>query len=520
MGTSDFGLRIQVHAMRWHLQDARRDSAGDSDLLPTKIGPACQRRLRPLARGGGKVNARFLAMKPAMNIFLTLSFLSAMAVAAGWLLAEGLTPERRQPQLRRSLLIWSIKGLVVPLLIWALMNFGLSWSLQPFMPQIQAAKNSGSDWFPVYLRVMGTGLFVVSSYWTALTLGWVLVEAASGSEGEARQQLRALCLTCFIAIIVPAFLLVWFGGWTVLGLAGIALVAPMAGYAPNILKVKPPPPMYARAIARMKFGKYSEAEVEIIHELEKCEDDFEGWMMLANLYANNFNDLPEAEQTILEICDHPKTTPSQLSVALHQLANWQLHRGDPVAARRALQMVCHRLPGSHLAHMAELRINQLPASVTELRQQQQSAAIPLPALSETIDEALPAPESRVERHKAAEEANACVEILKAAPDNVPARERLARLFTEHLDKPELGLEQVNLLLDMPNQPEARKAEWLSLLAAWNIRYLHDIDTGRKILERLMRDFPKSAQAFAARRRIWLLEMEAKTLRQSSEKHFS
>ena len=448
-------------------------------------------------------------MRPAVNLFLVLFFLSALAVCAGWFLSEGLTPERRQPQLRRSLLLWLVKGLLVPLVIWALMNVGLSWHLQPFMPQIQAAKNGGSGWFPVYLRVVANGLFVVSSYWTALTLGWVLVEAGAGTEGEARGQFKALCLTCFIAMIVPALVVVWFGGWIMLGLAGIALLAPMAGYTPNILNVKPTPPMYARAIARMKFGKYSEAELEIIRELEKREDDFEGWMMLANLYANNFNDLPEAEQTILEICEHPKTTPSQLSVALHQLANWQLLRGDPLAARRALQMVCHRLPGSHLAHMAELRINQLPASTAELRQQQRAAAIPLPALSETIDQALPAPESGVERHKAAEEANACVEILKAAPDNVSARERLARLFAEHLDKPERGIEQVNLLLDMPDQPDARRAEWLGLLAAWHIRCLHDTDTGRKLLERLMREFPQSAQAFAARRRIWLLDTESK-----------
>ena len=261
-------------------------------------------------------------MRPAVNLFLVLFFLSALAVCAGWFLSEGLTPERRQPQLRRSMLAWLIKGLLVPLVIWALMNVGLSWSLQPFMPQIQAAKNSGSEWFPVYLHVVAVGLFVVSSYWTALTLGWVLVDAGAGTEGEARGQFRGLCLTCFIAMIVPALVVVMFGGWTMLGLAGIALLAPMAGYAPNVLNVKATPPMYARAIARMKFGKYPEAELEIIRELEKCEDDFEGWLMLANLYANNFNDLPEAEQTILEICEQPKTTPSQLSVALHKLANW------------------------------------------------------------------------------------------------------------------------------------------------------------------------------------------------------
>ena len=448
-------------------------------------------------------------MNQAVSVFLSLFFLSGMAVCAAWVLSCGLTPENRRPQLRRSLLRWSARGLLVPLAIWALMNVGLSWRLQPFMPQVQAAQNSGSGWFPAYLRVVAAGLFVISSYWTAMTLGWVLVEAGAGSEGEARAQFKALCLTCFLAMVVPALVILWFGGWPLLGLAGIALLAPMAGYGPDCLHLKKTPPMYARAIARMKFGKYSEAEWEIIHELEKSEDDFDGWMMLAGLYANNFNDPLEAEQTILGICDHPKTTPSQLSVALHQLAHWQLQRGDPAAARRSLQIICNRLPGTHLAHMAQLRINQLPASAAELRQQQSTAAIPLPALGDTLDQEPGHTESGMERHKAAEEANACVEILEADPKNVPARERLARLFAEHLDQPDLGLEQVTLLLEMPDQPDSRRAEWLGLIAAWQIRYRHDSDAGRKALERLIREFPQTAQAFAARRRLQLLDAQSK-----------
>ena len=70
------------------------------------------------------------------------------------------------------------------------MNLGLSWNLQPFMPQVQAAQNSGSGWFPAYLRVVAVGLFVISSYWAAVTLGWALVEAGAGSEGEAARSSR------------------------------------------------------------------------------------------------------------------------------------------------------------------------------------------------------------------------------------------------------------------------------------------------------------------------------------------
>jgi hypothetical protein len=450
-------------------------------------------------------------MRLAIEYSLLLSLLSAAAVIAAWVLAFDLTPERQRSQLLRPLLLWSAKGLLVPLIIWTLMNLGLSWNLQPFMPQIQAARNSGNPWVPQYLRIVAVGLFVISSFWTTVTLACALLEAGARCEGETRAHFKGLCLTCFIALVVPALVILFLGGWPMLGLAGIALLAPMAGYGASVLHTRPMPPVYARAVARLKFGKYTEAEWEIIRELEKCEDDFDGWMMLADLYANHFNDLAEAEQSILEICDQPRTTPSQLSVALHRLAGWQLQRaGDPAAARRALQMICDRLPGTHLAHMAQLRINQLPASTAELRQQQTAATIPLPALSDAIDEAPLPHESGLERHQAADAANACVEILKHDPNNVPARERLARLFAEHLDQPDLGIQQVSLLLDLPDQPDARRAEWLGLLAAWHIRFRQDADAGRQALQRLLREFPQSPQAFAARRRLQLLDADSRT----------
>ena len=290
----------------------------------------------------------------------------------------------------------------------------------------------------------------------------------------------------------------------------------MAGYGQAVLRERKRPPNNDRAIARMNFGKYNEAEWEIIRELEKCEDDFDGWMMLAGLYANHFNDLAEAERSILELCDQPKTTPPQFSIALHRLADWHLQlAGDPAAARRDLQMICNRLPGTHLARMAQLRINQLPASREEFRRQQTASAIPLPALSEEIDQSPPPPDSAKQHQQAAKDASACVETLKQDPNNVSARERLARLFAEHLDKPDQAIEQVNLLLAMPDQPDARRAEWLSLIAAWHIRYRHDTDTGRQTLERLLREFPQSVQAFAARRRLHLLDMEAKVRRSAN-----
>jgi hypothetical protein len=442
--------------------------------------------------------------------------MSAAMVGAGWILTVRLAPEPAQPQRFLWLRYWSLKGLLVPLVLWAVMNVGLSWYLQPFMPQIQAAQNSGKGWSATYFGVLLAGLFIISSSWSAATLGWSIAQAAAGIEGEVRSNFKTLCWTCVIGIGLPALALVWFGGWPTLGLAATAILAPIASYAPPILHAEKRPPIYARAIAKLKFGKYSEAEWEIIRELEKCEDDFEGWMMLAELYATHFHNLAEAEKTVLEACSQPRTTPSQLSLALHRLAEWHLKLGtDPETARWTLQIICDRLKGTHLAHMAQLRINQLPLTAQELREQRVAKAIPLPALGDSLDEELPAPVSKLERHKAAHLANECVEKLKHDPNNVPAREKLARLFAEQLERADLGIEQINLLLEMPDQPEGRTAEWWGLIAAWHLRYRQDPEAARQVLERLVHEFPQTPQALAARRRIQLIDAEQRGRNSSS-----
>jgi hypothetical protein len=60
---------------------------------------------------------------------------------------------------------------------------------------------------------------------------------------------------------------------------------------------------------------------------------------------------------------------------------------------------------------------------------------------------------------------------------------------------------------MPDQPEPKRAAWLGTIAAWHLRYRQDVDTGRDLLERVVREFPNSPQALAARRRIRLIDAE-------------
>ena len=51
-------------------------------------------------------------------------------------------------------------------------------------------------------------------------------------------------------------------------------------------------------------------------------------------------------------------------------------------------------------------------------------------------------------------AKQCVEALKKNPDDVPARERFARVLADSLGDAKTAIEQIELLLAMPNQPAA------------------------------------------------------------------
>ncbi len=450
-------------------------------------------------------------MARSLAMFVGLSFLGSAFVLATCIMVYRLTPEHRRREGWRWLLSWFVKGLVLPVLLWTVMNLGVSWSLQPFMPEIQAAQiaNDPRDpWFPIFLGAVGTGIFIAGSYWSALGLGWVLLRVSRGLEGEQRSDFKGLCMTCSMALGIPAIGIFWLGGLPVAGMAAAVVLAPIAGYAPNIIRLVKLPPMYSRAVARIKFGKYSEAEIEIIRQLENAEDDFDGWMMLAELYAKNFKDLSEAEKTVLEVCDHAKTNPTQLSIALHRLADWHLELADdPETARRTLQVICDRLPGTHLGMMAQLRMKQLPLTSEELREQRSARPIPLPV---TDDGAFPAELGAVsnqDRYEAAHLANACVQRLERDPNDVAAREKLAHLLVERLGKVDQGLEQLILLLNMPNQPDVKRAEWLNLEASWHLNCRQDAATAKNIFERLIHEFPSSPQAAAARRRILAGDVE-------------
>jgi tetratricopeptide (TPR) repeat protein len=407
---------------------------------------------------------------------------------------------------RRQFLLWTCKGLVVPIVFWLLINCGLVPGMPILLPEIALAQSRGGAWVRLLARSCAPVLLITGSYWAAITFGWLQTLVAG--RVQDRRELRAQLLFWSTLLLPVAGLIYYLLGQAGLGLALLVwLVASVHLTLPLALKKKIPP-SYARAVARMKFGKYKDAEREILLELEKCEDNVEGWMMLADLYANHFNDLSEADRTLRELCGQPNVTGIQISLALHRLAEWHLSQADdPARARSALEEVCLRLPGTHFARMARQRIDQLPATGEELRERRKTKTFKLPAPSDNFEDTLPAPPTDSDLREAKAQADRCVERLQRNPNDSEAREKFATILAERLGEVDLAVEQLDLLLAMPDQPAPKSAEWLARSAAWQMKYCRDPAAARVRLEQLVREFPQTPQAFAAQRRLNLMEVE-------------
>lgn len=412
---------------------------------------------------------------------------------------------------RAWLVQWAVRGLAVPAAVFVLFNSGLVPGLPFLMPSIELARARGGSLAAELGRSLALGVFVIASYWSAFTLGWWSGRLARRVPDAARRDCWVLvgCWSLLLGPIILATLYYTKGAGT--GFAVWVWLLAITHFGLPLVAPRKLPPLYARAVGRMKLGKYSEAEQAVLQELERCEDDFDGWMLLAELYAQHFHDLPEADRTVRELCTQPNVTPLQVSLALNRLADWHLKLADdPVAARRALAELTRRLPGTHFARLAAQRLAQLPESREDWLDQRQVKAVPLPALRADLEDAPPEAASRLDPAVAVAEANRCVEKLRRDPNDVAPRERLARLLAEQLGQAQTGIEQLELLLGMEGQPANKRAEWLAMVGAWQQRYRGDLAAARAAFERLVRDHPDSPQALAARRRLERLEVEPKT----------
>lgn len=264
-------------------------------------------------------------------------------------------------------------------------------------------------------------------------------------------------------------------------------------------------PMYSIAIGHRKRGHYDQAVAEIRRQLTMFPEDFQGWMMLAEIQFKDGNNLPAALQTIEQILMFPELAPKNAAFALTSVADWQMELGDRDAARAALERIIDRLPATEEAQIAAQRIAHL-ASPEYLADLAAPRVFAVPHSEERIGlrtEPMAAP---VEEDASATAAR-LLDHLRDHPLDNEAREKLALVYANSFKRLDLATSELEQLIATPNQSPKSVASWLNMLADFQIRLANDVEGARETLRRIIELYPKSAAANTANVRMSQLKLE-------------
>lgn len=401
---------------------------------------------------------------------------------------------------------WLQQGFMIPVAAWGLINFGLSERFPALVPTIAHAQAHDQVWWNLWIQAVIEGTVFIGLGWAAITYTWLMVIIVRRVPNTP--EFRTTVLTVGIPMLCLALIIVNRSHWTMLPVGLITVFLPLVHCTMHQAEKPPPVPSYSRAIGQMNFGKYEDAEMEVINQLEKKENDFQGWLMLAELYATKYRRFDDAAQVVVDLCNDPSIQPVEISVACNKLADWQLELAqNPAAARAALDLLMQRAPGTHFARMAQQRLQQLPRTREDLIDQKKPRAIRLPSLREHFEESQAADQAANKR-EATLEANRLTARLQDNPNDHEVRERLALLLAERLGHIKLGAEQLRLIIKQDDVPAECRAKCLSHLANWERRFNKNETGFKNILNEILRDFPNTTQAYSARRQLQLMENEA------------
>ena len=275
-----------------------------------------------------------------------------------------------------------------------------------------------------------------------------------------------------------------------------------------------PAPFYSIAEAKRKQGKYLEAVAEIRKQLTRFTGDFAGMLMLAGIQAENLNDLPGARMTIERLLNEPDHSPTNVSLALNRLADWQLKLGqDPDSARAMLERIIEMFPETEQAYLAAQRIAHL-ATPEMLAEKNEPHRIKLGQYQENIGLLREPATVRAPSEDPATVASNLVKHLAQHPQDGEARERLALIYAEHYQRVDLAADQLEELLAQPNLPAKQAVHWLNVLADLRVRHSEDVVAAREALQRVVDLFPGSAAAENAKHRMVHLQLELRSRKKS------
>jgi tetratricopeptide (TPR) repeat protein len=371
--------------------------------------------------------------------------------------------------------------------------------------------------FLIGLAGLLAGVFLVS---------WFIWSTVRKAEDSARVLFKWIITGVVFAILVGLGLSLHRGG-----MAGAYIVPPVAAvfgvflgilWAPHLGAALAKPltsfydggsqeieerPFYAIARAKQKRGNYPEAIAEIRKQLHRFPEDYEGWMLLAETYATDLKDKEAALSCIEEILRHKSHTPKNLAFALNRAADWHLSlASDREAARECLNQIITLFPETEMAHTAAQRIAHL-TSDKMLAEQKERPRIALKHHDEHIGLRGEVADPRPPAEEPAAAAGRLVSHLTQYPEDVEAREELAKIYADHYQRIDLARDQIEQLVATPGAGQKETARWLNMLADFHLNVDQDKSGAHVALSRIVDLFPKSAVAAKAETRIAYLDTE-------------
>lgn len=266
-------------------------------------------------------------------------------------------------------------------------------------------------------------------------------------------------------------------------------------------------PFYSIARAKQKLGRYHEAIAEVRKQLAKFSEDYEGWMLLAEIHGDNLKDNDAAQGFIQEILSHSGHAPRNIAFALGRSADWHLqHKSDRDAARASLQQIIDRYPETEFAHTAAQRIAHL-ASDRMMADQKERPRLAVPHYDEKLGlmGEVARPPIKIEDPDAVTER--LVAHLNDHPLDQEAREELAGLYARHYHRLDLAADQIEQMIAAPGVVQKQIVRWLNMLADFHVLVASDRASAIATLQRIIELYPTTAAAAAAEKRIAYIDIE-------------
>jgi len=275
-----------------------------------------------------------------------------------------------------------------------------------------------------------------------------------------------------------------------------------------------PQPFYAIAEAKRKHADYRGAIAEIEAQLRVFPKDFRGHLLLAEIKAEDLQDLSGAELVIERFVSPEKNRPlNHVGYALHRLADWHLKLAqDPDTARATLERILALMPDGEQAQVARQRLAHLPTREF-LAETHEPATKPLAPHEESLGLRDDFTDLKVPVEDPATTAANYVKHLQQFPYDNEAREKLALIYAGHYQRLDLAADQLEQLIAVANQPAHQIIRWLNLLADLQLKLGNDLAAARATLQRIVDGFPDSAAAETTGRRLAYLQTELKATKE-------